>query len=354
MSRSLVEKYEQMLSQDPSSTVFVELAKAFIERGDTAGPSRSASRVCRTTPSRSSGRVLWGKALINLGKASEAMNQFDLAVNIDRENPHAYNLISEVLLRKGLYRSALPILRKAATLQPNDGRIKQWLEQTKAALTGGPAPVLGDEAPVEEAAAAPKEEPAPEPKPKAEAKRKAEPARRDEGREAPTSSMRLPEPQPPLGDDAMPTVVTQAYEPANGRDNQVTQAISAPGLDAPPTEVRSEQGELPSDAELPVIQGEVDVDAEPPTQQLAALPQEPAKKRAPKKAPEADDPFAAIPKREETDDTVRRADLHLRRALARGGRPLRRVRRRAAPHPVPIHAKAGAARPSPRWCPRPT
>jgi tetratricopeptide (TPR) repeat protein len=96
--------------------------------------------------------VLWGKALINTGKAADAMKQFDLAVNIDRDNPHAYNLIGEALLRKGLYRSALPILRRASALQPNDGRIAQWLEQTKQALAGGPAPVLYDSTSVDQQA----------------------------------------------------------------------------------------------------------------------------------------------------------------------------------------------------------
>jgi cellulose synthase operon protein C len=144
MSKSMVEKYEQALMQDPSSTIFVELAKAYLDKGETA----KAAQVCQNGlthhPNSVVGRVLWGKALINAGKAADAMKQFDMAVSIDRNNPHAYNLIGEALLRKGLFRSALPILRKAAVLQPNDGRIAQWLEQTKNALAGGPAPVLYD------------------------------------------------------------------------------------------------------------------------------------------------------------------------------------------------------------------
>src|SRR5262245_62053236 len=36
MSKSLVERYEQILGQDPTSTVFVELAKALLEKGDHA------------------------------------------------------------------------------------------------------------------------------------------------------------------------------------------------------------------------------------------------------------------------------------------------------------------------------
>ncbi len=142
MTKPMVERYEQILAQDPTSTVFVELAKALIERGE----HQRAIEVCKhgLMHHKTSvvGRVLWGKALINLGRPAEAMEQFDQAIAIDRENPHAYNLIGEVLLHKGLYRSALPLLKKAVALQPNDGRVRQWLEQTQRALSGGPAPVL--------------------------------------------------------------------------------------------------------------------------------------------------------------------------------------------------------------------
>ncbi len=165
MSKPMLEKYEQMLAQDPTSTVFVELARAYLDRGDNDRAIQTCQQGVTHHPNSVVGRVLWGKALINTGKAADAMKQFDLAVNIDRENPHAYNLIGEALLRKGLYRSALPILRRAAALQPNDGRIAQWLDQTKQALAGGPAPVLYDSTSVDAqalaaaAAAPPPEEP---------------------------------------------------------------------------------------------------------------------------------------------------------------------------------------------------
>jgi tetratricopeptide (TPR) repeat protein len=138
MSNTQVERYEQLLAQDPSSTIFVELAKALLDSKD----ADRAIKVCEQGISYHTrsvvGRVLWGKALIMLGRPAEAMEQFDKAVVVDRENPHAYNLIAEVLLQKGLYRSALPLLRKAAALQPNDARVQQWLTQTQAALQGGP------------------------------------------------------------------------------------------------------------------------------------------------------------------------------------------------------------------------
>ena len=144
MSKSMVDKYEQVLATDPSSTVFVELARAYLDQGDNERAVAVCQQGLNHHPDSVVGRVLWGKALINMGRAAEAMRQFDSATNIDRDNPYAYNLIGEALLRKGLYRSAVPILRKAVALQPDDGRIVLWLEQARAALAGGPAPVLGD------------------------------------------------------------------------------------------------------------------------------------------------------------------------------------------------------------------
>lgn len=153
MPKSTVERYEEILAQDPSSSVFVELARALIERGEYA----HALEICQAGVGhhRNSimGRVLWGRALINLGHPADAMEQFDLAIGVDRENPYAYSLISEILLQKGLYRSALPLLRKGASLQTSNGRLKQWLEETERAVAGGPPPILADASPDEAMAA---------------------------------------------------------------------------------------------------------------------------------------------------------------------------------------------------------
>jgi tetratricopeptide (TPR) repeat protein len=157
MAKSLVERYEQLLAQDPASSVFVELAKALVAKGEHARAIAVCEQGISHHPNSVTGRVLWGKALILMGRPAEAMAQFDQAMAIDKENPHAYNLIAEVLLQRGLYRSALPILRKALVLQPNDGRVRGWMEQAQAALAGGPAPAFGElnalELPSEEPAA---------------------------------------------------------------------------------------------------------------------------------------------------------------------------------------------------------
>lgn len=284
MSKPMVEKYEQMLAADPASTVFVELARAYLDRGDNDRAIQTCQQGVTHHPNSVVGRVLWGKALINTGKAADAMKQFDLAVNIDRENPHAYNLIGEALLRKGLYRSALPILRRAATLQPNDNRIAQWLEQTKQALAGGPAPVLYDSTSVDQqalqeakAAAA-----APAPAPAAAAPK------------TPARALPAAAPAPPAGDeadvfagfapakpdpDAQPTVLMNAYTPM------------APGAQAGAQVDRSRPPVPTGELELPLIAGSLDENRS--TQEL------PAQLEAP-------DPFASMSSQSGEDpDTFR-------------------------------------------------
>ena len=141
MPSSPVEKYEKILAADPTSLVFVELAKALVDAGDLA---RSAA-VCRggveRHPKSIVGWVLWGKALLLAGQPADAMERFERATGIEPENPYAYNLIGELLVQRKLFRSALPILRKAVALQPTDARVRQWLDQAQAAAQDGLVPL---------------------------------------------------------------------------------------------------------------------------------------------------------------------------------------------------------------------
>ncbi len=274
MSKPMVEKYEQMLAQDPTSTVFVELARAYLDRGDNERAIQACQQGVTHHPNSVVGRVLWGKALINAGKAADAMKQFDLAVNIDRDNPHAYNLIGEALLRKGLFRSALPILRKAAALQPNDGRIAQWLDQTKQALAGGPAPVLYDTTSVDTQALTASGAPAPASAPEAAALG---------GEALPPTDAFAAFGAGKSDPDAQPTVLMNAYTagapPVGGELDR--------GLPPVPT------GEMPAVDDGPVIEGEVVTEGRSTQEMPGAGPGE------------APDPFAAVMSSAQEPDTFR-------------------------------------------------
>ncbi|WP_395855465.1 tetratricopeptide repeat protein [Cystobacter fuscus] len=256
MAKSLVERYEQLLAQDPTSSVFVELAKALIAKGEHARAITVCEQGISHHPQSVTGRVLWGKALILMGRPAEAMAQFDQAVTIDKENPHAYNLISEVLLQRGLYRSALPILRKALALQPNDARVRGWMEQAQAALAGGPAPAFGDlgalDVPAEEPAA---EEPAAE----------TPAAATDTASEEKTELVAVAD-APAAGAQAAPEPEMPLLELAADDEASAPRPVSPP---PPPVEafVTTLEVQLPFDEEAPLV-----ADEEPPAVAAEAAP----------------------------------------------------------------------------------
>src|SRR5512144_1499576 len=102
MPPSIVDKYEQILAADPRSRIFVELAKALVERGDHA----RAIAVCRQGlehhPASILGRAVLGRALLESGDTAGALEQLGAATRLDPDGPYAFNLVSEVLLAKGL------------------------------------------------------------------------------------------------------------------------------------------------------------------------------------------------------------------------------------------------------------
>jgi len=140
MSSSAIERYEEFIREHPDALAFVEHAKALLE--DHA--FEQAIEVCREGvekhPKSIVGRVLWGKALVRLGKPADAMHEFEAAIALDRENPRAYGLVAEVFLETRLFRSALPMLRKACSLEPENPNFKLYLEYTQKALAGESLP----------------------------------------------------------------------------------------------------------------------------------------------------------------------------------------------------------------------
>ena len=113
MAKSMVERYEQVLQQDPSSAIFVELAKVLLEQGEAARTIEVCEKGISHHPQSVIGHVLWGKALLHLGKPVQAMEQFERQVIEDtlRRNDFHKARTAKAL---GLSRSAL------------FKRLKQW------------------------------------------------------------------------------------------------------------------------------------------------------------------------------------------------------------------------------------
>ena len=139
MATSIVEKYEQILAADPRSRIFVELAKALVDRGEHARAIEVCRRGLEFHPGSILGRIAWGRALLDSGDLKAAMDQFEIAIGLEPASPYAYNRVAEVLLAKELHREALPVLARAAELQPADGRLRSLLEEAKRRAKEAPA-----------------------------------------------------------------------------------------------------------------------------------------------------------------------------------------------------------------------
>jgi tetratricopeptide (TPR) repeat protein len=247
MSPSIVDKYEQIFAADPRSRIFVELARALLERGD---PAR-AIEVCKTGlehhPSSILGRVIWGRALLALDDLPGAQDQFEIAIALDPASPYAFNLVGEALYAKGLYRESLPVLARAAELQPGDERLRGWLEDARRKAHGGAAPAAPDPS-LPESSPTPALGSAPTPAPTAAAKAAPRPA-------------------------AAPRKPRQAQAPAAAK------------AEASPAPRRSEA----EDQAIPVIPAATD--AAPP----AAAPAAPARSPQPPHAPPTPPPMPPVP-----------------------------------------------------------
>ncbi len=131
MASSIVEKYERILAADPRSRIFVELAKALVDRGEHARAVEVCQRGLEHHPGSILARVTWGRALLLAGDVKGAMDQFEIAIALEPASPYAFNHVGEALLAKGLHREALPVLARAAELQPGDPRVRALLEDAK-------------------------------------------------------------------------------------------------------------------------------------------------------------------------------------------------------------------------------
>ncbi len=140
MPPSLVEKYEIILAADPKSRVFVELAKALLERGDHGRAAQVCRRGLEHHPSSVQGRVLLGRALLAGGDERAGLIELESAAAVEPANPYGWNLAAEVLVEKGLHARAVGILEKALELQPSNEKLHGWLERARSEAGAGPPP----------------------------------------------------------------------------------------------------------------------------------------------------------------------------------------------------------------------
>jgi tetratricopeptide (TPR) repeat protein len=127
---------ERIVSQDPSSPLYLPVAERMREQGRV----EEAIRLCeerRGRPGEGVGdHVVLGRCYLAAGRLSEARAQFEAAVALDRENVVALKALAGILSHEGLHGAAADFYRAVCRIDPGDLESQSALHQ----ITSGEFP----------------------------------------------------------------------------------------------------------------------------------------------------------------------------------------------------------------------
>jgi tetratricopeptide (TPR) repeat protein len=127
---------ERIVSQDPSSPLYLPVAERMREQGRI----EEAIRLCeerRSRPGQGVGdRIVLGRCYLAAGRLTEARAQFEAAVQMDRENVVALKALAGILSHEGRHGNASDFYRAVCRIDPGDLESQSALHQ----ITSGEFP----------------------------------------------------------------------------------------------------------------------------------------------------------------------------------------------------------------------
>ena len=131
MSEQDIQKYEQMLMEDPQSRAFAPLAEAYRKVGKLDDAIRVAEAGLEIHPGYAGGLIVLGRAHYEKKELSKATEVLEKAVS---ENPESYlgqKFLGKALMGKGEIQEALRALEAANMLSPDDSEVVNLLEEIR-------------------------------------------------------------------------------------------------------------------------------------------------------------------------------------------------------------------------------
>lgn len=134
----------EQVRRDPGSRAFISLGEAYLALGrprDAVEVGVAGLRSPRAD-AEMDGRVMVARALAALHQWKEAQAELLKVVKVDRNHRGGFTLLGEVLLRRGDYERALPVLQHAQNLEPSNSQVLSMLRKARAGQPLDPPPPI--------------------------------------------------------------------------------------------------------------------------------------------------------------------------------------------------------------------
>jgi tetratricopeptide (TPR) repeat protein len=116
----IYDKYEELLSKDPSSPKFVFLAEILRKRGDLHRATEILIKGLRSNPESITARSILGKIYYDRWMIDQAKNEMEKVVRVAPDNLDAAKMLIQIYRSEENYDKALEICYSALVFNPDD------------------------------------------------------------------------------------------------------------------------------------------------------------------------------------------------------------------------------------------
>lgn len=127
-----IEEYQRVLQRDPASKVFAPLAEALRESGDFQKAEMVAGDGVRRHPQYVGGFVVLGRILLDQGRLREALPILKKASELDPENLLALQLLGTLYLQTNQAKDALKSFKRVLFLNPQSEKAQNAVQKLES------------------------------------------------------------------------------------------------------------------------------------------------------------------------------------------------------------------------------
>ncbi|MDX1920968.1 MAG: tetratricopeptide repeat protein [Candidatus Caenarcaniphilales bacterium] len=119
-----IQIYESIIiNNPPDPRIYASIADAHFRLGNGNRALKYAVEALKLDPNYSSGHLLLGTILGDMGDFVRAIRSYERVISLDQNNPYAYYNLGLIYYKKSDIKTAIELLERAKDLNPNDPKI---------------------------------------------------------------------------------------------------------------------------------------------------------------------------------------------------------------------------------------